>query len=77
MKTLKDFKDEELAQWRATPITQAVIECLRSLRDEAEQSSLAMLRTGFTDSADKQSRFYAGIGEGVSKAIFFIERGGK
>lgn len=77
MKTLRDFKDEELAQWRATPITQAVIGCLKSLRDEAEQSSLGMLRTSFTEAADKQSRFYAGIGEGVSKAVYFIERGGK
>lgn len=75
MKTLKAFKEEELAIWRAMPITRAVIECLKSLQEDAEQAALSEIRNNFMN--DGQCRVMAGIGEGVSKAVFFIERGGK
>lgn len=75
MKTLKDFKAEELDAWRAIPITRAVIDCLRSLQSDAEQEALVLLRGTFLN--DAAARVMSGVAEGVSKAAFFIERGGK
>lgn len=73
MKTLKDYKPEEIAQWRAFPITQAVIEALKSLRVDAEQEALSLIRGDFKN--DSPARVMSGIGEGISKSIWFMENG--